>query len=345
MNLVSARLLNQQLVCPQYAEPHEAVRWMGAMQAQDYRMMRWAVGMRTRKPSANAFAQDYDSGRIVRVHLFRTTWQLVAGEDWGWMLDLYREKALRLLAGWMKGNGVDISPAEQEAVQTVFSDHLSAVRIARKEDFDAALKDKGLVMDSHRLSYHLHLAEYAGLLCSGDLLPAKHSYALAAEKLSKPSPLPREEALARLARKYFRSHGPATTEDFVWWSGLNVRDCRTGMETLGTELVQQRWKDLTLYCHESSRSRGYRRGGVILLPSFDEYLIGYKSRHLVLAQEHRHRAHNDTGIFWPVVLLDGKVVGNWSAKEQNVQTDYFSPDTEVEENALRKEVCRYLQFA
>lgn len=344
MNPVSARLLSQGLTGPQFAAPHEVVRWLGAMQAQDCRMMRWAAGMRTKKPSAKAFEADYNAGRIVRVHLFRTTWQLVAGEDWAWMLEIYREKALRLLAGWMKSNGVSLPPAEQEAVRRIFVEYLSTHRIARKEDFDAALRDRGIVMDGHRLSYHLHLAEYAGLLCSGDLLPAKHSYALAADKLPKTSPLAREEALALLARKYFRSHGPATLEDFVWWSGLNIGECRAGMDALGTELTPQRRKDLTLYCHESSRSRGFRKGGVILLPAFDEYLIGYKSRHIALAPEYRHRAHNNSGIFWPVVLLDGQVAGNWTAKGGQVQAEFFDPDITAAPAVLQAEISRFRQF-
>ena len=81
MNPISQRLLNQQLICPQFGTPHEVVAWMGAMQAQEYRMMRWAVGMRTKRPSVKAFEKAYNEGQIVRVHLFRTTWQLVTGED------------------------------------------------------------------------------------------------------------------------------------------------------------------------------------------------------------------------------------------------------------------------
>ncbi len=82
MNPISARLLNQQLICPQFTSPHDVVAWMGAMQGQEYSMMRWAVAMRTKRPSAKAFARDFDSGRIIRTHLFRTTWQLVAAEDY-----------------------------------------------------------------------------------------------------------------------------------------------------------------------------------------------------------------------------------------------------------------------
>ena len=117
MNPISQRLLNQQLICPQFTTPHDVVAWMGAMQAQEYKMMRWAVGMRTRRPSARAFEQDYNSGRIVRAHLFRTTWQLVAGEDLGWMLNLCRDNALRGMAGWMHSNGVDIPRDEQDAIR------------------------------------------------------------------------------------------------------------------------------------------------------------------------------------------------------------------------------------
>ena len=42
MNPIAVRLLNQQLVAPQYSDPAEVVSYMGAMQAQEYRMMRWA---------------------------------------------------------------------------------------------------------------------------------------------------------------------------------------------------------------------------------------------------------------------------------------------------------------
>ena len=146
MNPVSDRLLNQQLICPHFITPQDVVSWMGAMQAQEYRMMRWAVGMRTKRPSAKAFEKAYNEGKIVRVHLFRTTWQLVTGEDLPWMLGLCRPNALRGMAGWMHSNGVDIPRAEQDAIQQIFYDHLSRSRIAQKADFVAALRDKGITI-------------------------------------------------------------------------------------------------------------------------------------------------------------------------------------------------------
>jgi len=78
MNAVAIRLLSQQLIRQQFSTPEQVVSHMGAMQAQDYRMVRWAVTMRTRRPSAKAFEEAYNRGRILRSHLFRGTWQLVS---------------------------------------------------------------------------------------------------------------------------------------------------------------------------------------------------------------------------------------------------------------------------
>lgn len=344
MNPVSSRLLNQQLICPQFSSPHDVVAWMGAMQAQDYRMMRWAVAMRTKKPSAKAFEADFNSGRIVRTHLFRTTWQLVAGEDLGWMLALCREPALRGLRGWMHSNGIDIPEREQDAVQQIFTDVLTQSRIALKSDFAAALTDRGIDMSDQRLSYHIRLAEYAGLLCSGDLIPNNKSYALVAGKLPATEPLERQEAIARLARRYFRSHGPATLEDFAWWSGLGLTVCKKGMDSIGAELIRERWKGLELYLHRDSRVRGFRSGCVHLLPPYDEYLIGYKSRQIALHPDHSHHAHNNSGIFWPVILLDGEVIGNWNTSSGPVVTDIFHPSALPDNTALQREIERYSRF-
>ena len=344
MNPVSARLLNQQLICPQFTAPHDVVAWMGMMQAQDYRMMRWAVAMRTTRPSIRAFEKDFNQGRIVRTHLFRTTWQLVPGEDYGWMLALCRESALRGLRGWMNANGVSITEAEQDAVQQVFCDVLSKRRSVLKSDFAGALENRGMAMPDQRLSYHIRLAEYAGMLCSGDLTPLKKSYALVAEKLPQTQFLPREEALARLAGRYFRSHGPATLEDFAWWCGLGLNACKKGMDAIGAELIRERWKGLDLFSHKDGRSRGFRRGCVHLLPPYDEYLIGYKSRHVALHPDHSHHAHNNRGIFWPVVLLDGEVVGNWNTSSGKVAVDLFHPELPLDESALKNETERLNTF-
>ena len=341
MNPVTQRLLSQQLAAPQFKAPAEVVSWFGAMQAQDYKSMRWAVSMRTRKPSAKAFEKAYNDGRIIRTHLLRTTWQLLAGEDLGWMLKLCRRKALAGLRGWMHANSVDIPLDEEKHISGIFGEALAGRGSVQKEFLAEALRERDIQMTEQRFSYHLRLAELSGLLCSGNLHPTKRTLALVSEKVRNPLILTHEESLALLTRKYFRSHGPATLEDFVWWSGLNVNDCRRGIASLGGELRAERWKGRDFFVHEDARTRGFRRGSVLLLPAFDEYLIGYKSRDIVLHPTHTHHAHNNSGIFYPIVALDGYIVGNWSPSSPSGGLTLFDESSALPSDSIQEQLDIY----
>ena len=341
MNPISARLLSQQLICPQFKDPADVVAWFGAMQAQDYKGMRWAAAMRTQKPSHKAFEKAFNDGRIIRTHLQRTTWQLVSGDDYHWMLELCRSKALTGLRGWMHSNGIDIPDDEKFRIQELLTEIVAGKRAILKEDIALALEERGVTMTDQRLSYHLRLAEYDGLLCSGDLHPTKRTLALVSEKIGRKPDLERDEVLALLTRKYFRSHGPATLEDFVWWSGLNMGDCRRGMAILGNELASLRMAGKDFYFHRDARTRGFRSGSVLLIPAFDEYLIGYKSRHVVLHPDHAPKAHNQSGIFYNVVALDGEIVGNWRPTDPDCSISVFKEGVRMPKEVLRKETYRY----
>ena len=340
MNPVSQRLLSQQLASPQFKDPAEVVSWFGAVQAQDYKAMRWAVSMRTRRPSGKAFEKAFNDGRIIRTHLLRTTWQLVAGEDLGWLLDLCRPRALAGLRGWMHTNGVDIPLDEERKISAIFAEAMAGKGSVQKEFLAEALRERDIDMVEQRFSYHLRLAEFSGLLCAGDLHPTKRTFRLVAEKVRNPLVLNREEALALLTRKYFRSHGPATVEDFAWWSGLGLIDCRQGIAALGDELVAERWKKREFYVHRDARTRGFRGGSVLLLPPFDEYLIGYKSRDVVLHPDRSHHAHNQSGIFYPIVALDGEVVGNWSPFAKDGAIKLFQ-EVSLPEDQVQKQLDAY----
>lgn len=341
MNPVSSRLLGQQLICPQFRDPADVVSWMGAIQGQDYRAMRWAVAMRTRKPSFKAFHKAYDSGKIIRTHLLRTTWQLVCGEDLPWMISLCGKKAMAGLRGWMNSQGVSISQQEQEKVQDILVQLLSGGKSVFREDISEELSLRGTPMDDTLLGYHLRIAEIKGLICSGHLHASRNTYSLVAEKIPSPLSLSREEALSLLARKYFRSRGVATLEDFLWWSGLNVMDCRRGIDSLGKEI--QRWTShgREYLFMEESRSRGFRKGNVLLVPAFDEYLISYKSRDVVLDPDYAFHAHDKKGIFRHIVSLDGQIVGNWSPNAPGCNVRVFKEGVILPEESLSKELQRF----
>ena len=324
MNPIAIRLLNQQLIAPQFTTPTEVVSYMGALQAQEYRMMRWAVAMRTRKPSHKTFKQAFDEGQIIRLHLMRGTWQLVCAEDYWSMIDLFAPKAIAVTKGWMNSNKISIPDDELMRVRDILIQSATDKRSVTKEDFILALAERNLQMDDHRLSYHIRMAELSGVLCSGDLLPMKATYALAADKVKSSVKMERDEALAHFTRKYFQSRQPATLEDFVWWSGLNVSDCRRGIELLGHTIHVEKWQDRKFYLTDDCRTRGFRKGKFLLIPPYDEYLISYKSRDIVLPPEHRHHAHNNSGIFQPVIAYDGTICGNWSSFRDDCKAELFN---------------------
>ena len=331
MNPIAIRLLNQQLIAPQFSTPTEVVSYMGALQAQEYRMMRWAVAMRTRKPSHKTFKQAFDEGQIIRLHLMRGTWQLVCAEDYWSMIDLFAPKAIAVTKGWMNSNKISIPDDELLRVRDILIQSATDKRSVTKEDFILALAERNLQMDDHRLSYHIRMAELSGVLCSGDLLPMKATYALAADKVKSSVKMERDEALAHFTRKYFQSRQPATLEDFVWWSGLNISDCRKGIALLGDYIHVERYRGREFYLTDDCRKRGFRKGKFLLIPPYDEYLIGYKSRDIVLPPEHRHHAHNNSGIFQPVIAYDGTICGNWSPFRDDFQMSFFEECFEQED--------------
>lgn len=341
MNPVTLRLLSQQLICPQFETPAELVSYMGAMQAQEYRLMRWAVAMRTKKPSAKAFKKAFDSGEIIRFHLMRGTWQLVSTDDYWWMMELCSPKAIAVTKGWMSSNKISIPLDEELKIREILAQTAADKGSLTKEDFVQALAERDIQMDEHRLSYHIRMAEMKGSLCSGDLQPMKATYALTANKVKSKVKLDRDEALMRFARKYFQSRQPATLEDFVWWSGLNINDCRGGIALLGDFIHKENWKGREFYLTADCRTRGFRKGKYLLIPPYDEYLISYKSRDVVLSPEYKHKAHNNSGIFQPVIAHDGIICGNWATFKEDLQTEFFLGEYDAD---VQEEWNRYKKY-
>ena len=346
MNPVALRLLNQQLICPQFDTPAELVGYMGAMQAQKYRLMRWAVAMRTKKPSAKAFKKAFDSGEIIRLHLMRGTWQLVSAENYWPFVELCAPKAMAVTKGWMSSNKISIPDEEVRRIREVLLQTAADKGSVTKEDFIQALAEKDIHMDDHRLSYHIRMAEIFGFLCSGDLLPMKATYALTADKVKPHTKMDRDEALMLFTRKYFQSRQPATLEDFVWWSGLNISDCRRGIELLGNYLHVETVCTPSLphrefYLTNDCRTRGFRKGKYLLIPPYDEYLIGYKSRDIVLLPDYKHKAHNNSGIFQPVITKDGVICGNWTPFKEDLRAEFFIGN---HDEGLQEEWNRYKRF-
>jgi hypothetical protein len=254
------------------------------------------------------------------------------------MMELCSPKAIAVTKGWMSSNKISIPLDEELKIREILAQTAADKGSVTKEDFVQALAERDIQMDEHRLSYHIRMAEMKGFLCSGDLQPMKATYALTANKVKSKVKLDCDEALMRFARKYFQSRQPATLEDFVWWSGLNINDCRRGIALLGDYIHKENWKGREFYLTDDCRTRGFRKGKYLLIPPYDEYLISYKSRDVVLSPEYKHKAHNNSGIFQPVIAHDGIICGNWAPFKEDLQTEFFLGEHNID---IQEEWKRY----
>ena len=179
----------------------------------------------------------------------------------------------------------------------------------------------------HHVNLFLTWGEVEGIVCSGIDKGKKTTYALLDERVPPTRELCREEALARLASRYFQSHSPAQLQDFVWWSGLTATECRLAINLIKAELMTETFDSREYFIHQSWKGKNESEPVLRLLPAFDEYLISYKNRTDVLPLEHHPKAFNRFGTFYPVILYNGKIIGNWSRsiKKNTIQIemDFF----------------------
>lgn len=319
------RLLSQQLAAPQFRDPKDVVSWFGAMQAQDLGMAKRAVAMRLRRPSARKVDRALSAGEIVRLHLFRGTWQFAAAGDVRWMNALCGPSYRRGIAAWAKANGETFRELEIRRALDAVRDALSDGLAHDAGDIARTLDRRKIPHGGRRIHFILHFADAAGLLTASSKSGPRNEYRLLDAVVPPAPPLDEDEALLRLAIRYFRSHGPATGNDFVWWSGLSVSQCCRGIAAAGDSLVRFRAAGTEWIAHRDARTRGARSAAVHLVPAYDETIVGVKTRHVHIAPEHFSKAFNAYGIFRPVVLRGGIAVATWRPAGRGTRTEPFEP--------------------
>lgn len=312
MDIAGIRQLNQQLVSPEFSDAGGVVRWMGMLQAQDYLSLPWAVGVRMKNPSLKRFTDDFNAGRIIRTHLFRNTIQLVCSEDLPWMQMLYHQRGMAV-EKWAVKTFAEIDNARNIKIRDEIVRMLEGGNYLTKAELDTRLRTQfGIELDNRTLIHLLRVCEFDRQICSGPIVGRYATFAVQGERVPQISMPTKEEAMAMLARRYFKSHAPATLVDFQWWCAMTKTDCQKAIESIRDELHILRHTDSTYYLHEDCRVRGGGKDNRQLLPPFDEYIIGYKTRHHVISGKYAGRAYNSTGIFWPTLLADSQIVGTWN---------------------------------
>ncbi len=306
------RLRSQRIAGDRCASAHETVRWMGAMQAQAYDQAVWAIGLRTRGATLADVERAIAERRIVLTWPLRGTLHAIPAEDARWILGLSAERTLRAAAGRRAQLGLDNATIDRCA--TLVRDALSGGKRITRPDVMALLEEDGVSTAGQR-GYHIlwHLA-LSALICLGPLEGRQQTIVRLDEWVPSARDLPREEALAELARRYFLSHGPATLPDFARWAGLTTADARVGLDGAAPQLIAHTCGEHDFWMGaETAQAAPPSTPHTCLLPGFDEYVLGYKDRADVLAPEHAQRiVPGNNGIFLPTVVVGGQVVGTWS---------------------------------
>jgi len=278
-DLISWRLQSQRLTSPVPGTAAEAVSWLAAVQAQDYEMAKWSTGLRMETAGEVDIEQAIARHEIVRSWAMRGTLHFLAAADVRWINDFL---ALTIIAGNQRRyRQLELDDADFATSRQVLEQVLSGGKALTRAQIAEALEANGVSAKGQRAPYLLQRASFDGLICHGPLEGREPTYVLLDEWIPPSAGIPQEEALARLAQRYFSSHGPASLQDFAWWSGLKVRTARQGLEAVRASLVSVQVDGKELWAgRELEQSRPISH--THLLPPFDEFLLGYKDRTLAL---------------------------------------------------------------
>ncbi|MEZ0607210.1 winged helix DNA-binding domain-containing protein [Fibrella sp. WM1] len=341
--IANNRLANQQLVHSGLPTPADVVAWMGAVQAQEYEQAKWAIGLRLPGSTEAAVEAAIQRADIVRTHLMRPTWHFVAAADIDWLLDLTAPHVSRLLAARKRELELDdeLLAKSWTVLERVLGDHTYLTR----DEVMQQLQQAGIRTDATRAYHLMFLAELAGVVCNGPFTGKKHTYALLRERVPIRRQLSRDEALTELAKRYFTSHGPATLNDFVWWSGLSTGDARRGIEGAGTYLRAELINKKPYWLADQTRG-SLPAGTVHLLPAFDEFMVGYVDRSASLAAELAQQTGN--GLFKPILVVDGQVSGLWKptkkARYVAIELTLLRPLSEEQIERIHEAVQSYARY-
>ena len=345
--LVHQRLQNQRLAASSISKPAELVAWLGAVQAQEFGPATWAIGLRIGPGTTlDAIRKAIDDGRILRTHVLRPTWHFVAAEDIRWMLELTGPRVLARMAPYNRTLELDAKTFTRGTA--VFERALAGGRYLTRNELRDALQARGISASGTRLAHLAMYAELEGVICSGPRRGKQSTYGLVAERAPNAIRLSPDEALARLAERFYGSHGPATIRDFVWWSGLMTKDARRGLDMIRAVAEEV---DGVKYWSVAATARPAGDAGppAHLLPIYDEYLNSYRDRVLVPhSPAMSTRSVGGDAAFQHALVVAGHVAGTWrvttTASSTSVRVVPLRTLARAESRAIRDAAERYAAF-
>jgi hypothetical protein len=343
--IARARLANQIIGGRPRVGVAEVVAALGAVQAQDYLGALWALGVRQRHATQRTIEAAVAARAIVRTWPMRGTLHFVPAVDAHWMLDLLTPRVVARAMGRYRQLELDAVTFDRarRVVERTLGREGRLTRPALYRRLEAAGVDSTGARGLHILGY---LAQ-RGVICFGPREGKQPTIVLLDEWVREPRRPSRDEALAELARRYFTSHGPATLQDFVWWSGLTVRDARAAIAMNDAVLRHVLVDERPRFRLRGAGAPLHPLAEACLLPPFDELIVSYRDRTAMVDPKFVPRLGLG-GVMSPTILLKGRVVGSWRRRivghRVQVQLFPFVRLAARDRAAVERAATRYAAF-
>jgi hypothetical protein len=328
--------------------PEQIVAWLGGVQAQNYAGAKWSVGLRIPGVTETEIEQAIATGRVVRTWAFRGTLHLLAAEDVAWMLSVLA--GVVIAANQRRYRELELDEATFVQSNRLLRSALADGDTRSRSQLSAALEKGGISTAGQRAPYLLQRAALEGLICLGPNRSRESTYIAVPETVDSPAQKNQEEGLPALAERYFASHGPATLQDFSWWSGLPASRVRRAVESANSlQRLPVGDSKMWAWAGADQQALSFQDSPPAqLLPPFDEYLLGYRDRSAVLDPAFTKRVNAGGGMFKPVLVLDGRVAGVWKrrmkARSIEISFEPFRRLSEEQRREVERAAQRYGRF-
>jgi hypothetical protein len=284
---------------------------------------------------------------LVRTWPMRRTLHFVAAQDVRWMLRLLTPRLMTGNVGRYRQLELDDKVFARSG--RILGRALDGGRALTRPQAYAALERGGVSPAGQRGIHVLAHLSQQGLLCFGPRQGKQPTFVLLDDWVPASADRRRDEALAVLATRYFASHGPATLRDFVWWSGLRVKDAQAGIEEAGSRLVQEKRDGRSFWLAPARPAGKWPRPAAALLPPWDEYLVAYKDRDAALGHLPAGNDHRLTMVVGnSLMIIDGRVRGTWkrtlAPSKVTVTLEFWTAVTDRDRRAATEAAERYGRF-
>jgi hypothetical protein len=335
--VIEERLAAQMLAGPPARDPVAVVERLLAVQGQDARGARLAIRARSSGLTARDVDRSLTEDRsLIITWLCRGTLHLVAAPDYPWLHALTTPQLFTGNARRLAQEGV--TPADAERAVAVVERSLADEGPLTREQLRVRIARAGVRTERQALVHLLGLACLRGFAVRGPMVGRQHAYVLVRDWLGEDKPVPRERALAELARRYLVGHGPADERDLAKWAGLPLRDARAALQAIAGELDVRANGLVALAARRWQASPPPPR----LLGAFDPVLLGWTSRSAILGRHDSLVVRG--GMFRPFALVGGRAAATWRLSNGRVVLEPFGRLPRTAAGALEADGDDVLRF-